>query len=76
MRIGHEMLTLADQHQAMYFSLEMVPSIGPAGNNPQLPSPQLKRNMLQFEFSYTRSYMAMSFNERSWKAGGCPDYHL
>ena len=44
--IGQEMLKLVDQHQVIYFSLEMVPSVGPAGNNPQLLSPRLKRNML------------------------------
>ena len=46
MQIGQEMLTLEDQHQAMYFSLEMVPSVGPAENNPQLLSLQLKQSTL------------------------------
>lgn len=44
--IGLEMLTLEDQHQAMYFSLEMVPSVGPAENNPQLLSLHLKQSTL------------------------------
>ena len=46
MQIGQEMLTLEDQHRAMYFSLEMVPSVGPAENNPQLLSLQLKQSTL------------------------------
>lgn len=46
MQFGQEMLTLEDQHQAMYFSLEMVPSVGPAENNPQLLSLQLKQSTL------------------------------
>ena len=46
MQIGQEMLTLEDQHQAMYFSLEMVPSVDPAENNPQLLSLQLKQSTL------------------------------
>ena len=34
MRIGQVMLALVDQHQAMYFSLEMVlTSVGLAGNS-------------------------------------------
>ena len=34
MWIGQVTLALLDQHQAMYFSLEMVlPSVGPAGNS-------------------------------------------
>ena len=37
--------TLVDQHQAMYFSLQMVPSVYQAGNNPQLLSSQLKLNV-------------------------------
>ena len=78
MWIGQVTLALLDQHQAMYFSLEMVlPSVGPAANSrrPQLPSPQLRRHMMQ-EFSYIRSYMATPFNERSWKKGGFPDCNL
>ena len=46
MQIGQEMLTLADQHQAMCFRLEVELSAGEAGNNRQLPSHPLKQNML------------------------------
>ena len=49
MQIGQEMLILVDQHQAMYFSLHniiLAQSVGQVGNNPQLPSPQLKLKMM------------------------------
>ena len=37
--------TLTDQHRAMNFSLQMVPSVDQAGNNPQFPISQLKLNV-------------------------------
>ena len=58
----------------MYFSLQMVhvPSVGQAGNNPQLPSSQLKLNIYVALSSATHKkllvhvqYMAMLLNERS-----------
>ena len=58
----------------MYFSLQMVhvPSVGQAGNNPQLPSSQLKLNIYVALSSATQEatctctvYVAMLFNERS-----------
>ena len=45
MQIGQVTLKLVDQHQALYFKLEVIQTVGQAGNNRQLPSPEPKQSM-------------------------------
>ena len=67
MQIGQETLTLEDQHQAMFFRLEVAQSVGHARSKQHLPSPLLKLNMLLW---------VQRFNGRSWKTNGCPACYL